>query len=109
LPFLIATYRKLEALSMLLGELGMNLPPAGRYKVGVRHVIFRMIPALSIAGILILIAALSASILPPAEWLLLVLVGAAVLTALLWKPFIKLHARLQIALFKTLEEDKGEH
>jgi CPA2 family monovalent cation:H+ antiporter-2 len=109
LPFLIATYRKLEALSMLLGELGMNLPPAGRYKVGVRHVIFRMIPALSIAGILILIAALSASILPPAEWLLLVLVGAAVLTALLWKPFVKLHARLQIALFKTLEEDKGEH
>jgi CPA2 family monovalent cation:H+ antiporter-2 len=109
LPFLIATYRKLEALSMLLGELGMNPPVAGRYKVSIRHVIFRLIPAMSIVGILLLIAALSASILPPAEWLILVLVAAAGVAALLWRPFVKLHARLQIALFKTLEEDKGEH
>jgi CPA2 family monovalent cation:H+ antiporter-2 len=109
LPFLIATYRKLEALSMLLGELGMNPRVAGRYKTGARHMIFRLIPALSIVGILLLIAALSASILPPVEWLILVLVGAAGMAALLWKPFVKLHARLQIALFKTLEEDKSEH
>ncbi|MEN3292310.1 MAG: monovalent cation:H+ antiporter-2, family [Burkholderiales bacterium] len=106
LPFLIATYRKLEALSMLLGELGMNPSVAGRYKAGMRHMVFRLIPALSIAGILLLIAALSASILPPAEWLILLLLGAAGLAALLWRPFVKLHARLQIALFKTLEEDK---
>jgi CPA2 family monovalent cation:H+ antiporter-2 len=109
LPFLIATYRKLEALSMLLGELGMNPTVAGRYKVGMRHLVFRLIPALSIAGILLLIATLSASILPPAEWLILLLLGAAGLATLLWRPFVKLHARLQIALFKTLEEDKGEH
>jgi CPA2 family monovalent cation:H+ antiporter-2 len=90
----------------LLGELGMNPSVAGRYKAGMRHMVFRLIPALSIAGILLLIAALSASILPPAEWLILLLLGAAGLAALLWRPFVKLHARLQIALFKTLEEDK---
>jgi CPA2 family monovalent cation:H+ antiporter-2 len=109
LPFLIATYRKLEALSMLLGELGMTPSVAGRYKAGMRHMVFRLIPALSIAGILLLISVLSASILPPAEWLAAVLIGAAILAGLLWKPFVKLHARLQIALFKTLEEDKSEH
>jgi CPA2 family monovalent cation:H+ antiporter-2 len=109
LPFLIATYRKLEALSMLLGELGINAAAAGRSKSGVRHMFFRLIPAMSIVGILLLIAALSASILPPVEWLILVLLGAAGLAALLWKPFVKLHARLQIALFKTLEEDKSDH
>jgi CPA2 family monovalent cation:H+ antiporter-2 len=108
LPFLIATYRKLEALSMLLGELGLNPEAAGRSKVGVRHLMFRLIPAVSTAAILLLIAALSASMLPPLEWLGLVLVVAAGLAALLWKPFVQLHARLQIALFKTLEDDKGE-
>jgi CPA2 family monovalent cation:H+ antiporter-2 len=108
LPFLIATYRKLEALSMLLGELGMNQHASGRYKAGVRHTVFRLIPAISIVGILLLIAALSSSILPPAEWLILVLLGAAGLAALLWNPLVKLHARLQIALFKTLEEDKSD-
>ncbi|MEN3363260.1 MAG: monovalent cation:H+ antiporter-2, family [Burkholderiales bacterium] len=109
LPFLIATYRKLEALSMLLGELRMAPSVAGRYKAGMRHMVFRLIPALSIAGIMLLISVLSASILPPAEWLAAVLIGAAILAGLLWKPFVKLHARLQIALFKTLEEDKSEH
>jgi CPA2 family monovalent cation:H+ antiporter-2 len=108
LPFLIATYRKLEALSMLLGELGTNPHMAGRYKAGARHLVFRLIPGVSIAAILLAITAISASILPAIEWLILVLIGAAGLTALLWKPFVKLHARLQIALFKTLEEDKGD-
>lgn len=109
LPFLIATYRKLEALTMLLGELAINPKVAGRYKAGMRHMLVRLIPGMSIVGILLLIAALSASILPPVEMLVMVLFGAAVLTAVLWKPFVKLHARLQIALFKTLEEDKSEH
>lgn len=109
LPFLIATYRKLEALSMLLGELGIDPQAASRSKAGMRHVILRLTPAISTGAVLLLITALSSSMLPPIEWLILVLVGAAGLTALLWKPFVRLHARLQIALFKTLEEDKSEH
>jgi CPA2 family monovalent cation:H+ antiporter-2 len=108
LPFLIAAYRKLEALSMLLDELRMNRQASGRYQAGVRHTVFRLIPALSIVGILLLVAALSASILPPAEWMVLVLIGAGGLAALFWHPFVKLHARLQVALFRTLEEDKGD-
>ena len=33
-----------------------------------------------------------------------ILLSAAVLAALLWKPFVRLHSRLQIALFETLDE-----
>jgi CPA2 family monovalent cation:H+ antiporter-2 len=110
LPFLIATYRKLEALSMLLGELRMDPHAAGgvAHGAGMRHLVLRLIPAASIAAILLLISAMTASMLPSIDSLALVLGGAAILAAVLWKPCVKLHARLQIALFKTMEEDKGE-
>jgi hypothetical protein len=36
-----------------------------------------------------------------------VLIVATVIALLMWKPFVKLHSRLQIALVETLAEDKG--
>ena len=104
LPFLIATYRKLKALSSLLAELGVRPDVAGRYTKGLRRSIAEVIPILSIAGILLLIGVLSVKILPPAQLLIVVFAVAAVLAALLWKPFVRLHSRLQIALFETLDE-----
>ena len=56
----------------------------------------------------LLVAALSASILPPAPLLVAVLVGMGLLLPLLWKRFVRLHSRLQIALMETLEEEGGE-
>jgi CPA2 family monovalent cation:H+ antiporter-2 len=102
LPFLIAVYRKLKALSMLLAELGVRREHAGAHTDRVRRVVAEVIPAAALVGILLLIAALSASILPPHELLLLVLAIAGGLTALLWRWFVRVHARLQIALLETL-------
>jgi CPA2 family monovalent cation:H+ antiporter-2 len=109
LPFLIAAYRKLKALSMLLAEMGVSPELAGQYTHQARRVISEVIPIASIVGILLLLSALSASILPPMELLILVLVVAAGLVALLWQWFIKLHSRLQIALIETLENNKDKH
>jgi CPA2 family monovalent cation:H+ antiporter-2 len=103
LPFLIAAYRKLKALSMLLAELGVRATFAGRRMERVRRVIAEIIPAASIVGMMLLLSALSASILPPAEMLVLVLVVVGLLGAVLWRSFVRLHARLQIALMETLE------
>jgi CPA2 family monovalent cation:H+ antiporter-2 len=105
LPFLIATYRKLKALSLLLAELGVRPDVAGRYTKGLRRSIAEVIPILSIAGILLLIGVLSVKILPPAQLLIVVFAVAAVLAALLWKPFVRLHSRLQIDFFETLDEE----
>lgn len=104
LPFLIAAYRKLKALSMLLAELGVKPEVAGKYTEGARKLVAEIIPAVSILGILLLLGALSSSILPPGDMLLLVLIAAAALAAALWKWFVKLHARLQIALLDSLEK-----
>ena len=109
LPFLIAVYRKLQALGMLLAELGVRREHAGTQTDRVRRVLAEVIPAAALVGILLLISALSASILPPRELLVLVLVIAAALTALLWRWFVKVHARLQLALMETLQAGSEPH
>ncbi|KAF3996425.1 cation:proton antiporter [Glaciimonas immobilis] len=108
LPFLIATYRKLQALSMLLAEMAVRPEHAGLHTSAVRRVIAEVIPAFSIVGIMLLIVILSSRILPPTNLLILVLVAAAGLAFLLWHRFVKLHSKLQIALFETLNEQPEE-
>jgi len=105
LPFLIAAYRKLKALAMMLAEAGVR---AGRHTARVQRIVAEIIPAASTAGMLLLVSALSSSILPPAELLVAVLAMGALILALLWRTLVKLHSRLQIALLETLQADKGE-
>ncbi|AYC34935.1 cation/H(+) antiporter [Pseudomonas cavernae] len=104
LPFLIAAYRKLKALAMLLAELGVRPEQAGRHTLRVRRAIAELIPLLSLAGILVLLMGLSASILPTIELLVVIGVLAAGLIALLWRWFIRVHTRMQVALMETLEQ-----
>jgi monovalent cation:H+ antiporter-2, CPA2 family len=102
LPFLIAAYRKLKALSMLLAEMSVKPEMAGRHTERVRRVIAEVIPLLSLSVIFVLIALLSASMLPTSEWLLLIVMVAAVVAAVLWRWFIRVHTRMQVALLETL-------
>ncbi|WP_044873301.1 cation:proton antiporter [Pseudomonas sp. LFM046] len=109
LPFLIAAYRKLKALSMLLAEMGVSADKAGRHTERVRKVIAEVIPLLSLLGILLLLMALSASILPTLELLVLIALVAAAVSALLWRWLIRVHSRMQIALMETLEQNQDNH
>jgi CPA2 family monovalent cation:H+ antiporter-2 len=106
LPFLIAAYRKLKALAMLLAEMGVH---AGRHTERARRVVAEVLPAVSITAMLLLVGALSSSILPPAELLVAVLAMAALVLILLRQILVKLHSRLQIALIETFQSDKHEH
>lgn len=106
LPFLIAAYRKLKALSMLLAEMGVKPEMAGRHTQRVRRVVAEVIPLLSLLVIFLLLSALSASILPTSELLLIIAVVAAVVVAVLWRWFIRVHTRMQIALLETLENNR---
>ncbi|MFJ7885923.1 cation:proton antiporter [Pseudomonas sp. NPDC096917] len=110
LPFLIAAYRKLKALSMLLAEMGVKPEVAGRHTQRVRRVISEVIPILSLLVIFLLLSALSASILPTNELLIVIAVVAAGVAALLWRWFIRIHTRMQVALLETLDNHKeGGH
>ncbi|MDD2047167.1 cation:proton antiporter [Pseudomonas putida] len=109
LPFLIAAYRKLKALSMLLAEMGVKPEMAGRHTQRVRRVIAEVIPLLSLLVIFLLLSALSASILPTSELLVLIVVVAAGVAALLWRWLIRVHTRMQIALLETLDNHQENH
>ncbi|WLH68483.1 cation:proton antiporter [Pseudomonas sp. FP2309] len=111
LPFLIAAYRKLKALSMLLAEMSVKPEMAGRHTQRVRRVIAELIPILSLLVIFLLLAALSASILPTNKLLVLIAVVAAAVAAVLWRWFIRVHTRMQVALLETLanHKDTPEH
>ena len=111
LPFLIAAYRKLKALSMLLAEMSVKPEMAGRHTQRVRRVIAELIPLLSLRVIFLLLAALSASILPTNKLLVLIAVVTAAVAAVLWRWFIRVHTRMQVALLETLDnhKDTPEH
>ena len=111
LPFLIAASGKLRALSMLLAEMCVKPEMAGRHTQRVRRVIAELIPILSLLVIFLLLAALSASILPTNKLLVLIAVVAAAVAAVLWRWFIRVHTRMQVALLETLDnhKDTPEH
>ena len=109
LPFLIAAYRKLKALSMLLAEMSVSPEKAGQYTMPVRKMISEVIPIMAVFVILVLVSALSSSILPPTKWMWAVVLLFSLLIPLLWSRFVKLHSRLQIALIETLDDDSKAH
>lgn len=102
LPFLVAAYRKLKALSMLLAELGVRETVAGKHTAKVRQALSEMIPLASLLLFFLLIAALSASILPPLDLLIVVILAVALLAWVLSRRLISFHSRLQIALMENL-------
>jgi len=59
--------------------------------------------------ILLLVSALSSSILPPTKWMWVVVLLFTLLVPLLWSRFVKLHSRLQIALIETLDDESQVH
>ncbi|PSB92111.1 cation:proton antiporter [Candidatus Pandoraea novymonadis] len=104
LPFLVAVYRKLKSLSLLLVELSVPSNLAGRYTLHVRRVVAEILPIAAMVGVMLLLAVLSASILPSTEMLLLTGIAAVCLAVVLRSWFVKMHAKLQIALKETLEQ-----
>jgi monovalent cation:H+ antiporter-2, CPA2 family len=102
LPLFIATYHKLQAISMLLAELSLPGRYSGELTPAVRALVARGIPlaALGLFGVFTL--ALSATILPPRE-ILIALV--AVFTLLIWwlhRVFLRIYSGLQITLEQKL-------
>ncbi len=108
LPLLVATYRKLQALSMLVAELSMQNAPA-RMPVNImRSFVSR---AFMITGLLILIfwtALMSSALLPP--WRILVVMSSVVVAIgfIFRQHFIRIYARAQLSIVETLDAPLSE-
>ncbi|MFP3797086.1 MULTISPECIES: cation:proton antiporter [Paraburkholderia] len=104
IPFLVAVWRKTQSLALMLAEVSVQPEKAGRFTRALRHAIAELVPAVSMIGVFVLVAALSGTILPPTGFLIGVLVCAALLTMLLWRWCVRIHASMQIALRETFDE-----
>ncbi|SAK99022.1 cation:proton antiporter [Caballeronia ptereochthonis] len=108
LPFLVAVYRKLESLALLLAEVSVQPAKAGRFTRAIRSAISGLIPIVAMFGVFLLVAALSGGILPPFGLMVGVLLCAALLLTVLWRWCVKIHATMQIALRETFEEPRDD-
>ncbi len=108
MPFLVAVYRKFKSLGMLLAEISVRPAVAGRFTTGIRRVLTELIPAVAMLGVFLFLTALSRGILPPTELLFVVLGCAAFLLVIMWRWFVRIHAKLQIALHETFEPTSQE-
>lgn len=105
-PFFVATYLKMQAVSLLLADVFQLPDSAGVFRRTVRRMLFDLLPSITIAWFLMLIAFFSRGILPPLAWLAVLIAGMMLVAWLFWGFFVRLHSRLQIALFETMSENK---
>lgn len=104
LPMFIATFKKLQALGLLLAETRVTEQAAGERTAAIRAIVAQTVP---IAGILILslyILVLSSTLLPTFNVLLVLLVLVMLIGVLLWRSFVRIYSKAQVALQETLSQ-----
>lgn len=104
MPLLIATFRKVRAMAMLIAEMSVSRSAAREHTQVIRAVIANVLVVAATFGLVLLMIALSAAILPPWPVMIVLGIGLAGLAYLLWRQFIMLYAKAQVALRATLED-----
>jgi CPA2 family monovalent cation:H+ antiporter-2 len=104
MPLLIASYRKLQAMGMLVGEAAAQKVEGIRGRSAVKGVVSTsvLVAGTMVLGIVLLV--LSAAILPSWKILIALLAIVAVITALMWRLFVRIYSRAQISLRETLDQ-----
>jgi CPA2 family monovalent cation:H+ antiporter-2 len=103
LPMLVASYRKLEALGLLLGErVAQRRGP--QPSAALQTIFSRAIPGIGAIGIGLLILVLSSALLDSWKILLVLLLILVTVAMLLWSKLIRIYSKAQVALKDTLAE-----
>jgi CPA2 family monovalent cation:H+ antiporter-2 len=109
MPLFIATFRKLQALGMLVSELKITRAAAGERTTALRSIVSNAISFAGLAAMVIYGLSLSTTLLPPARFVVLVLVVVPLLVFLLWRSSIRIYSKAQVALQETLAQPAVHH
>ena len=104
LPLLIAVFRKLSALAMLLSEMSVTRVAGGVNTNSLRSVVANTIVAAGCIMLVLIILLLSSTILPSWKLLFVQALIVAVTAILLRRSFTKLYSKAQFALQETLAQ-----
>jgi CPA2 family monovalent cation:H+ antiporter-2 len=110
LPLFIASFRKLQAVGMLVADLKTFRAASPATRQGMQTIVSQVIAVTGTISMAILGLILSSALLPPLEVVLTLLLVLGLVTFLSWRKFVKVYATAQIALRQTLEEKPtGNH
>jgi CPA2 family monovalent cation:H+ antiporter-2 len=104
LPLLIAIFRKLQAVGLLVAETKVTEAAAGERTAAIRAIVAQVIPFSGIAALGLLVLILSSTLLPPLKVLFVLLIVVGLITWLLWRWFIRVYSKAQIALQETFSQ-----
>jgi monovalent cation:H+ antiporter-2, CPA2 family len=109
LPLVIASYRKLRAIALVVAERVVTRADAGEHTVAVRRVLSTTILAAGMVAILLSVMLLSSTILPPWPVLTVLAFVVAVLGAVAWRNLERIYAKAESALTETLTRPPEPH
>jgi CPA2 family monovalent cation:H+ antiporter-2 len=109
LPLLIATFRKLQALGLLVAETKVTPAAAGERTAAIRAIVAQIVPIAGTVALGLFILVLSSALLPSLNVLLVLLVIVACTTWLHWRSFIRIYSRAQVALEETFAQPPATH
>jgi CPA2 family monovalent cation:H+ antiporter-2 len=109
LPMFIATFRKLQAVGLLIAETKVTQAAAGERTMAIRAIVAQVIPFAGIATLGLLVVLLSSTLLPPLNVLVVLLAILGLVTWLFWRSFIKVYSKAQFALQETLSRQPPRH
>jgi CPA2 family monovalent cation:H+ antiporter-2 len=104
MPLLIASYRKLQAVGMLIGEMAAKNVEDKATRHTVTGVLSTSIVISGAVAFGIVLLLLSAAILPSREILFAVVLVVGLVTALLWRSFVRIYSKAQITIQETLAQ-----
>jgi CPA2 family monovalent cation:H+ antiporter-2 len=104
MPLLIASYRKLQALAMLVGEAAAHNTQIASGRPAVKSVVSTSVTIAGVVVMAVVLLGLSATILP--SWKIFIVLGIiiAIITALSWRLFVKIYSKAQVSLRETLDQ-----
>jgi CPA2 family monovalent cation:H+ antiporter-2 len=109
LPLLIALFRKLRALAMLLSEMSVTRGSKDKNGSTLRSLVANVILAAGSVVVMLVLVLLSSAILPSWKLLIAQALIVAATTILLRRSFTKLYAKAQFALQDTLSQPPAAH
>ena len=104
LPMFIATFRKLQALGLLIAETKVSAAAAGERTAAIRAIISQAVPIAGSVALGLFVLVLSSALLPTFNVFVVLVAIAVVIGWLLWRSFIKVYSKAQVALQETFAQ-----
>jgi CPA2 family monovalent cation:H+ antiporter-2 len=104
LPMLTASFRKLQALGLLVAQTKVTPAAAGERTAAIRAIVAQVVPVAGTVALGLLVLVLSSALLPTFKVFIVLLAIVAFITWLLWRSFVRIYSKAQIALQATFAQ-----